>query len=93
MEMTKSQQQFLFAFLWETSHLEMNGPAHRVAHEHDVTDVEMALRFSKIPAATADFWHQQLFAGPRIPAPGWPWSDNDFPSCKDSEPNDSGDDE
>lgn len=78
MDLTQQQRDFLFAFLWETANLEMQGPAHQIAQQHGVSDIEMAARFNRLPSATQDFWQNRLFRGPSIPVDDWPWGESAF---------------
>ncbi|GIW83115.1 MAG: hypothetical protein KatS3mg105_4922 [Gemmatales bacterium] len=79
MELTNTEMRFAQAYIWETIHLEMDGPAHRLARQHGVSDWQISAFFSKFPDVQKQFAEKALIDGPRIEAVVWPWTDNDFP--------------
>lgn len=71
--LTENEKQFLLAYWWETVHLEMNGPAHTLAKEHQVTEGVLAHEFSGCVELQSRFISGNMFDGPRIEPVEWPW--------------------
>ena len=62
---------YLLALVWETVHLEMNGPAHELAMANGFTRIQMEhLRWAVRKRFTVE-----MSAQDRIEHQGWPWSD------------------
>jgi hypothetical protein len=68
-DLTDRELAFFRSMVWEVVHLEMKGPAHRLALEQGFTEREMI----RLWIACGKRSNPGMYAEERMPHLGWPW--------------------
>ena len=68
-DLTDKEWAFFRALVWEVVHLEMKGPAHRLALEQGFTEGEMI----RLWIACGKRFKPEMHVEERMPHLGWPW--------------------